>query len=262
MSNERPSSDNYGKWLRDVHAVRLEVERSRYEVVAQQMLVQFQGSQFWRQFVASLEEWGAQYQIRTSYDLLMRPDLPPLCIKPFGSFVDKTYRRNVLDNRQWPLEPNGGWVIPDGWYSRIGDVIRTTLVVKYLDGVGFVADALKALGISVGLRCECHMEARDEGYYAAHLYVPTEFEVTGRQWDTYRFNGRCELQITTQLQEVIRRMLHHDYEAARMRSRHHEPDVPWQWDFHGDAFTRNSLGHMLHYMEAMILRARVEQGGE
>jgi len=68
-----------------------------------------------------------------------------------------------------------------------------------------------------GLPCRIFFEAREEGYYAAHLYTKREFEVPKVTWDTEEIEVSIEIQITTQLQEVIRKLLHKYYEEKRKR---------------------------------------------
>ena len=46
-------------------------------------------------------------------------------------------------------------------------LIRTTLVVKYLDEVEILAESLVAP--AHGIRATVEFEARDAGYYAAHV---------------------------------------------------------------------------------------------
>jgi ppGpp synthetase/RelA/SpoT-type nucleotidyltranferase len=45
-------------------------------------------------------------------------------------------------------------------------------------------------------------EAKEEGYYAAHISVLQNFAVPGPSWDSTNINVWIEIQITTQLQEV------------------------------------------------------------
>ena len=63
-----------------------------------------------------------------------------------------------------------------------------------------------------------------------------------------------EIQITTQLQEVIKKLLHKYYEERRKRIE--KPSVKWQWDYKSDEFSTNYLGHILHYVEGMIMDIR------
>jgi hypothetical protein len=82
----------------------------------------------------------------------------------------KTFRKNILDNKNWPDEPGNGWIVPDNWYTKVNDIIRTLIIVKYLDGVDFVQERIGSL---------------------------------------------CDRHLTTQLQEVIRKLLHKYYEDRR-----------------------------------------------
>jgi predicted NAD-dependent protein-ADP-ribosyltransferase YbiA (DUF1768 family) len=96
-----------------------------------------------------------------------------------------------------------------------------------------------------------------EGHYAAHLCVCDTFEVPGERWDTKSVPVTVEIQITTQLQEAIRRLLHSYYEARRMLPVQERSD--WQWEYGSDEFVANYLGHILHYVEGMIMEVRDRQ---
>jgi hypothetical protein len=98
-----------------------------------------------------------------------------------------------------------------------------------------------------------------EGYYAVHLYFTDEYEIPRIDWDTEKCKISFEIQITTQLQEVIKNLLHKYYERRRIEF---EPtDQKWQWDFRSLEFSTNYLGHILHYVEGMIVDIREKQKG-
>jgi hypothetical protein len=170
----------------------------------------------------------------------------------------KTYRKNILDNKNWPNEPANGWILPTNWYSNINDVIRTLFIVKYIDGVEYMINGLVDCCENCLLSHEVHFEAREEGYYAAHLYTRQDFEVPNVKWDTEIINASIEIQVTTQLQDVIRRLLHKYYEDNRKKT---ERDEKWQWDYKSDEFAANYLGHILHYVEGMIIEIRDKEKG-
>lgn len=69
-----------------------------------------------------------------------------------------------------------------------------------------------------------------------------------------------EIQITTQLQEVIRSLLHKYYEDRRKGVE--AEGTKWQWDYKSDEFVANYLGHILHYVEGMIMDIREKQRKE
>jgi hypothetical protein len=130
--------------------------------------------------------------------------------------------------------------------------------VKYLDGVAFMIEKIKSFCVGRGIECGAYLEAREEGYYAAHLYIRQTFEIPRVNWDTERVDVSVELQITTQLQEVIRRLLHSYYEDKRKLSKGSEM-AKWQWDYKSEEFSAAYLGHILHYVEGMIMEIREKQ---
>jgi hypothetical protein len=247
------------RWLESEHEVVVgPALRNRYDTVVAKVRVDFLASPFWQHVTGALNDLDGEYRLGASnYPLFLTPAMPEVVVKPFDSFLLKTFRRNVLDNPNWPDPPTGGWLIPDTWYSRLNDLIRTTFVVKYLDGVRFLGNRLVTLGKELGLHAELSFEARMEGHYAAHLCVSDTFQIPGEQWDAKSIPVTVEIQITTQLQEAIRRLLHNYYEARRRLPERDRPD--WQWQYESDEFVANYLGHILHYVEGMIMEVRNRQ---
>lgn len=205
----------------------------------------------------NIADYDQEYRLTTGYPLFTSKYIPELFIKPFDSFLLKTFRKNVLENNSWPDEPEGGWILPENWFSRINDIIRTLFVVKYFDGVTFIKDAISALCQEQSMHCEVSFEAREEGYYAVHTYTRQSVEIPKIDWDTKRVDLYVEMQITTQLQEVIRRLLHKYYEERRKMVG--KPLEKWQWNYRSEEFCANYLGHILHYVEGMILEIREKQ---
>ena len=159
-----------------------------------------------------------------------------------------------MNNQNWPSAPQSGWLKPCQWFSRVDDLIRTTLVVKYLDGIDFIVDRLGKSAEKHDLKHRTHFEARDEGYYAAHFYVYYDLSIPTLDWDSTTARIALEIQVTTQLQEVIRRLLHSYYRDKR--SSKLSQDRPWQWQYRSEEFAANYLGHILHYLEGMIVEIR------
>ncbi len=248
----------YKKWLKEKHEIEISDETNKhYLSVTEKIKNNFEASEFWIQLTKNLKEYGAEYYRDKQYDLFMPRFETELDIKSFNSFFKKTFRKNVLENKRWPDKPEGGWILPDNWLTRINDIIRTMLVVKYLDGVRFMKEKISSLCDQCSMKSEEHWEAREEGYYAVHLYTKQEFEVPRIDWDTEKIDVKIEIQITTQLQEAIRRLLHKYYEKRREEMR--EEDIKWQWNYESDEFTLNYLGHILHYVEGMIMDIREKQ---
>lgn len=261
MCAEKPKDiHEYKMWLQKEHHAEIsDREESYYNTVTTRIKTDLQESDFWRQLIKSLPEYHDMYQFKTRYSLLIsKESLPEIVTKPFNSFLLKTYRKNVLENRNWPEEPKNGWILPSNWYSKINDAIRTLIEVKYLDGVEFLIEKIESFCNGREIKCNSYLEAREEGYYAAHLYIMQNFEIPKVTWDTEKINVLVELQITTQLQEVIRKLLHTYYEEKRHLSKDNRI-AKWQWNYKSEEFSAAYLGHILHYVEGMIMEIREKQ---
>jgi hypothetical protein len=262
MSNEKPENiDEYKNWLKEKHTIEITNRtEAHYYAVVNKIKSDFEKSKFWMQLNEQLTIYNQEYLLKTSYSLFL-PDLKcVLNIKPFESLLIKTYRKNIIENNKWPDEPENGWILPNNWYCRINDIIRTLLIVKYLDGMDFIINKINLHCEQFQKECETFYEAREEGYYAVHIYTKEEFEIPKVNWDTEIVKISIEIQITTQLQEVIRRLLHKYYEEKR-KTVIKEQDTMWQWNYRSDEFIANYLGHILHYVEGMIVEIRDKQTG-
>lgn len=261
MCNKKPKyPDEYKEWVRRCLNVSISTdEENYYNSVTERIRNIFIESEFWKCLLTDLREFDAEYEIERKYKLFTSTQHPKIEIKPYKSLLQKTYRENVLENIKWPESPDGGWVLPKNWFERINDIIRTILIVKYLDGVEFIGEKIKSLCEEHNQLFKIFYEAKEEGYYAVHLYTEQEFEIPTKSWGTEKKRVSIELQITTQLQEVIRSLLHKYYEEKRISKR--KEGVKWQWDYKGEEFITNYLGHILHYVEGMIMEIREKQEG-
>ncbi len=259
---EKPlDTQKYIEWLEEDHAVVIaEATKKHYEQkVVPKIAYQFENSPFWVEWLNSLSEYDGEYKEDRGYRLLYSLDKPSLIPKSWESFLDKTHRKNVILNPNWPKHPPGGWILPDNWYSRINDIVRTRIVVRYLDGAEFLVNKTNLLCNKHNKKhVECDFEATEEGYYAVHMYVPEEFEIPRIDWGTEMVTTRIEIQVTTQIQEVIVDLLGKYYEEKRSKI------IPpsrkaWQWEFESPEFTTYYLGHILHYIEGTIMAARKEE---
>lgn len=259
--DERPEGrDAYLAWLRDVFAVEVD-ERlaSRYDAVVSKVKLDFEASPFWTRVNSELNDFDSAYRLGAqNYPLFLDGGRrPALDTKSFDSYLLKTYRRNIAENERWPEPPEGGWVVPDDGFSRLNDLVRTSFVVKYLDGVEFLAERLEEISGECGCTCTVDFEARMEGHYAAHLSVRDTFRVPDPKWNAEAISFSVEIQIITQLQEAIRKLTHKYYEARRQQPIKARSN--WQWKYRSDEFTANYLGHILHYVEGMIMEVRTRQ---
>ena len=261
-NNKKPSYDKYkNEWLKDHFNLKLSRrEKNYYESVSTGIKNQFENSEFWVNLIANLNEYNDEYKVQEGFDLFVNTDVPILDIKPYDSIILKTYRKNVIDNKNWPDKPQAGWVSPDNWYGQINDAIRTLLVVKYLDGVDFLLNKIVEHCLRFDKKCKSFYAAKEEGYYAVHLYIQDTFEIPREDWDTKEVDIKIELQISTQIQEVIRSLLRKYYEDKRKQTK--KKDVVWQWDYKSEEFVANYLGHILHYVEGMIMEIKSKQKGD
>lgn len=232
---------------------------ARYDAVVNKVKRDFEETDLWSQIRSELNDFDSAYRlVAQNYPLfLASDDVPKLATKSFNSYLLKTYRRNVLENDEWPEPPPSGWILPNEGFSQVNDLVRTSFVVKYLDGVEFLADQIKKNSVDSGCTCTLDFEAKIEGHYAAHLGIRNDFQIPGDRWETENVSLAIEIQIITQLQEVIRRLTHKFYEARREQPS--EVRSNWQWDYRSDEFTANYLGHILHYVEGMIMEVRTRE---
>ncbi|NOV01327.1 hypothetical protein [Paenibacillus planticolens] len=232
-------------------------KKNYYDQVTQALKQQISTSNFWTGFTDELKELSHEYLLTTQYEFMASAiQTPELYLKPFNSYIDKLFRKNVIDNKNWPECPEGGWYKVESSYNRIKDLVRTSFVVKYLDGVELLATKLERFGAQTGNNIVVSFEAREHGYYAAHLDVGFQLEIPKMSWETEAIYCSFEIQITTQLQEVLKKLTHQYYETRRLDLGTNEQNKKWQWDYKSEEFTANYLGHILHYLEGMILEVR------
>jgi len=234
--------------------------RNRYESISSKIKTDFESSEIWNTLSDNLISYDQEYELTNGYKLLLSYKKPELLIKPYESFLLKTFRKNIIENSNFPDEPENGWITPDNWFTKINDIVRTLFVVKYLDGVEFFSNKIKELSDEYDVDYSIQLEAKEEGYYAGHNYLIEGFEIPSETWETKREKIKIEIQVTTQLQELIRKLLHKYYE--RKRSILKKADIKWQWNYYSDEFSANYLGHILHYVEGMIMEIREKQRRE
>ena len=191
--------------------------------------------------------------------------------KSFESVLNKSFRLNVLDNKNWPMPPEKApstsayteegdprdpmmWYGPHNWLVDFPDIFRTRLTTDYFDGVPFLVSRIEEMAEQTTVTLpKTRLQASLEGHYAAHLSVYHELDIMDYDYrDPDTVKVRLELQITTTIQSTISKMLHRVYEDWRVNGR--PPD--WEWDLHNPAFSVNYLGSTLHYLEGMIVVAR------
>ncbi|MDD5361996.1 MAG: hypothetical protein PHN88_07675 [Ignavibacteria bacterium] len=243
-------------WLEEKFDIIInEDTKFNYELNSKSLQSDIDSCQFWRSIILNLNSFNDEYKIGKNLDLLLKPnDIPSFIKKAYDSFILKILRKNVLENTNWPNEPKCGWIIPDNWFEKIRDIVRTRIVVKYLDGVDFIVKKIEEQATKENLIFKVDYEARDEGYYAAHITITMPLRIIDFKGKAKHILFNFEIQVTTQLQEVLCSLLHKYYEERRKRN--DIPDIKWQWDYKSEEFAPNYLGHILHYIEGMIMDIR------
>ena len=255
--NPPPATDEeYIVWARDSLGVDFN-ERSvelSYDLNATFALATAQGHGFFKELDNLLRESSEAYQTRKGADLFMGglPRVKPV-LKSYTSAVNKSFRHNIIWNKNFEDPPEGGWATPANWFSIFNDIVRSTVVCKFIDGPQFLAERLKAHAAALGVDSEYTSQQKDDGYYAYHFYVniPVELLINGAPSVV---NVKVEIQLTTQLQEVLYKITHRYYEHLR-NQRAADPSK-WKWEVNSNRFRAGYVSHTLHLLEAIILELR------
>lgn len=194
-------------------------------------------------------------------ELLYYPSKPAdlqVLIKPYASMLTKIYRINCLQNRGYPAAPKDGFINLDSIYDHIkmNDLLRARLVSKYMDGPKFIAAGLAQFCEIKGLEFRSYPMHSDTGYHAWHCYIRSPVDLVGKSGIETKIIS-FELQVTTQLAEVITGLTHGLYEVARVHSPRSVGD-DWRWDPRSQQFRSAYLGHTLHLLEGIIQTFRDE----
>ena len=261
---EKPESPrDYITWWNRYLEPKIDIyERKLYTDVSTIVNYDFTHSEEYKSLIQQLHNFESEYRLNTGFSLLMKnPENIDFETKDWGSFISKVWRKNVVQNKKWKYEnwdsntcqPDGGWITPHNWFQRIHDIVRTRIIVIFFDGVGFLLENMCNHFQERDCLIEPDWEAREEGYYAAHLNIYRDYTYPiGLTTQTQ--NISVEIQITTQMKDVISTLTHKYYE--RKRETLELPDTKWQWDYNSEEFSPNYLGHMLHYIEGAVMQIR------
>ena len=119
-----------------------------------------------------------------------------------------------------------------------------------------MAKKLEQLCHTAGMSVSLDYKARDEGYYAIHADLSQECEIPEPNGlSTKRIPVQFELQVTTRLQMEVAGANHKYYEGRRMKP-FNPVAIKWQWDYTSDEFVVNYLGHILHFVDGMLVQVR------
>jgi ppGpp synthetase/RelA/SpoT-type nucleotidyltranferase len=246
----------YKAWIHDhLHAdFDNETSRTLYETNINIAQIAIEEHEFFRDLSEKLEEWASSYQAKTGTVLLMTESAPAMEKKEYESAVNKSFRANILKNDRFPDAPEMGWITPKNLYTSFNDAIRGTIVCRFIDGPAYLATKLTEYARSLGLNNKFYSQERDDGYYAYHFYVFIPVKLIDETFRQFEANMEVEIQITTQLQEVLRTLTHKFYEVNRLKPQIN--DAKWKWDFKSNRFKVSYLSHTLHLLESIIIESR------
>jgi ppGpp synthetase/RelA/SpoT-type nucleotidyltranferase len=252
----KPDYADYPRWLREVADITIDQHtRRQFNANAAAAQSGCQAHPFFKSLDRTLgamaEEYGALHGPRL---FLQEEPRLALKLKSYDSTVNKSYRLNVLRNANFPEPPRGGWLGPDRWFATIDDIVRSQLVCRYLDGPGFVVERLEQAAAAAGLICKHDSVQHDRGYYAFHFYVTVPVDMYA---DTVPVT--VEIQLTTQLQDVVYGLTHGFYEEIRLMERAEQNRDAWKWEYTTARFKAGYLSHTLHLLEGLIAEVRRER---
>jgi ppGpp synthetase/RelA/SpoT-type nucleotidyltranferase len=216
----KPTLAGYPAWLQEIwQGDTRELREGRFLHQQADLRLAFETSAYWREVSAKLYGWSRAYSRRTEALLFQVPPARPVLFnKPWDSFLNRTWRENINRNRNWPAPPEGGWWLPDNWFERAWDIVRTRFVVRYLDGAKALAEELEKLARQrqYDLQPEVELESKEDGYYAIHVALQQRFSVTSLDYEgTQERTSGIEIQVMTALAEVVSQLTHVYYEARR-----------------------------------------------
>jgi ppGpp synthetase/RelA/SpoT-type nucleotidyltranferase len=217
---------------------------------------------FFKGIQAFLRESQEIYSRQKKARLFMTEDIPSVILaeKPYASMIEKSFRQNVIENSNFGSAPTnektkpGEWLTPDNWFSRVNDIVRTTIVCKYVDGPKFLAERLSEYANRLGLKNHYKSQQKYDGYYAYHFYLTIPVNMLSSDRELIIVDAEIEIQLTTQLQEAIRTITHVPYEKWRIQ-KEVDPNA-WKWDLESTRFRAGYLSHTLHLLEAIIVEIR------
>jgi ppGpp synthetase/RelA/SpoT-type nucleotidyltranferase len=172
--------------------------------------------------------------------------------KSYQSILSKLYRTNVLNNRKFAVPPRGGWIKPQNMFGKLNDLVRSKIVCRHINEPAMIAQEILKLAQGANLKASGRAQTKDEGYYAHHIYLTVPARIVDQQWQEFDESVRLEIQITTEMQNMLYELTHTFYD----KERHVVPKDPhsWKWDYRSARFSASYLSHTLHLVEGMILQ--------
>ena len=280
-TGDRPQSvREFQEWYFEEFNERLgEQERSLtnwYNFVCAEGAEALQKSPFWEALQEAMPRLERRYELHHGPSTLWVRELQPKEIgkKPLESAIDKSFRKNVLENKKpWPTPPSlvqsDGeedipkdysdprlWVGPRNWLTEFSDIYRVRFIANYIDGVLFLTKRISEIAEEAQIECSVDLKNTPHGYFASHLDIKQTITLPDFEMREDRdVKVTLEVQITTAIQSTLLEIQHELYSLSRLNP---DPEV-WQWEYRDAEFHVNYMGSTLHLLEGMMIKARDER---
>lgn len=255
----KPKIDEYFGLIERKLSINTCSLKESYETITDNLLNEISKSDFYKQLIDKLRALNDKYRSEKQYTLINTEKSLNLKIKKFENMQEKSFRIDVLKNEKWKNSnekwiDDYNWITPLNCFEKLNDIIRTRVFIRYLDGVKLVLEVLDKLAEIHNYKAETTFKSDVKGYYGVHFVVKFPVSITNFYSETESILVNIEIQICTQISEVINELLHRYYEKQRLDISGIDKD--WQWNYECDEFMPAYLGHMSHYIEGMIMEAR------
>ncbi|RWK30803.1 hypothetical protein [Mesorhizobium sp.] len=256
----KPLKAGYAQWARE--NIDFDPDdpqfRRRFAGNVQSLQTTIEQSDAWSSLGERLPAFADRYREERGFGLFTgNPQKPGLLRKSIESAVEKTFRINVLENQFFPNPPyikgTHQWLVEDNLYRILKDLVRCRIVCRYMDGPEYLCSLVHE-SMQPDLDVTYKSMESDLGYYSWHLSIPVTAGVMKSNGNIVDENARYEVQITTQLQDVLNDLTHAFYEDKRIGDAI-EP-IPWRWRPHEAKFQGVYFGHTLHMLEGMLVELK------
>lgn len=254
----KPTWEEYFDWAATTTGIDLKDRKveSLFEFNASTAMNAIGQSEYWKSLPGVLKQAAENYQREKRADLFQQAWTFEVHLgrKSYSSLLEKLFRRNVLENRNFPLPPHeNGWISPESAFEAVDDLVRTTVTCNYLDGPHFVHDCLTTHARESNLETRTKVHSSDFGHYAYHLYVAFTINLATPTSGLQERKVWLEIQTTTLPQELLSDLTHKYYRQHRIASAGNQE---WRWEYGTKRFKARYICHALHLLEAMILEVR------
>lgn len=256
---KKPETFNeYKSMVEKITKKRIEIMEEFYNRNINNMAEDIKKSDFYINLRDRLELINNTYKKNQKFELIEFNKTMKIDKKKFENMLKKCYRWDVLENDKWDLEnidwqDGYSWTHPLNCYLRMSDIIRTRITLRYIDRIDETLSAVLQTAVDYGLEILHEYVVEEDGYYGVHVDVKYLVKIIKEDWTEEEIQLNFEIQITTQIKDVVNEILHEYYEYNRLRK---EKVEEWQWDYENINFLPSYLGHISHYIEGMLLYAR------